>query len=227
MKKSRDFHTPPQTLALELSHQRGVVRAREFAAAGVGAEHLRRLSASGELLRMSWGTYIAADAEVTAHHSLALAARRVPGGVVCLLSALRVHNIGTQNPFEVWLAVGIKSHKPRLDYPPLRVVRFSALALEVGIETREIEGVPVRLTTPARTVVDCFRYRHKIGLDVALEALREALRPQPDSNRANPNAANSNGARSRALCSRDEIWSFARQLRAARVMRPYLEAFST
>ena len=217
MKKNRDFHTSPQKLALELSQQRGIVRARDFEAAGVGAEQLRRLNVSGALVRMSRGLYIAADAEVTAHHALALAARRVPGGVICLLSALRVHNLGTQNPFEVWLAVGIKAHKPRLDYPPLRVVRFSVLALEIGIEVRTIEGAAVRLTNPARTVVDCFRYRHKIGLEVALEALREALRPQSAPN----------GAPLPALCSRDEIWNFAKQLRAARVMRPYLEAFST
>ena len=223
MKKDRGFHTSPQEIALELSEQGGIVRARDFVAAGVGAEQLRRLSASGELLRMSRGTYIAADAAVTAHHSLALAARRVPNGVICLLSALRVHQIGTQNPFEVWMAVGIKSHKPRLDYPPVRVARFSTLALEIGVEVREIEGVPVRLTNPARTVVDCFRYRNKIGLDVALEALREALRPQPEPN---PDL-NADAERPRALCSRDEIWEFARQLRAARVMRPYLEAYST
>ena len=126
--------------------------------------------------------------------------------------------LAPQNPFEVWLAVGIKAHKPRLDYPPVRVVRFSTLALELGVEVREIEGVPVRLTNPARTVVDCFRYRHKIGLDVALEALREALRPQPRT-KADADSG-------RALCSRDEIWNFARQLRAARVIQPYLEAYS-
>ena len=134
----------------------------------------------------------------------------------------------------MWLAVGIKAHKPRLDYPPLRVVRFSPLALELGVEVRDIEGVPVRLTNPARTVVDCFRYRHKIGLDVALEALREALRPrlEPDFEfnadaQANVDAQVNVSDRPRALCSRDEIWNFARQLRAARVMRPYLEVYST
>ena len=225
MKKDRCYHTTAQELALELSEQGGIVRAREFAAAGVGAEQLRRLSASGELLRMSRGTYIAADAPVTAHHSLALAARRVPQGVICLLSALRFHQIGTQNPFEVWLAVGLKAHKPRLDYPPVRVVRFSTLALELGVEVRDIEGVPVRLTNPARTVVDCFRYRNKIGLDVALEALREALRPRPEPH-IEP-IADAESDRAHALCSRDEIWNFARQLRAARVIRPYLEAYST
>lgn len=225
MKKDRGSHTSSQDLVLEMSQQGGIVRARDFVAAGVGAEELRRLSASGELLRMGRGTYIAADAEVTAHHSLALAARRVPSGVICLLSALRFHQIGTQNPFEVWLAVGVKAHKPRLDYPPVRIVRFSTLALQLGGEVRDIEGVPVHLTNPARTVVDCFRYRHKIGLDVALEALREALRPRPAPNTELNASAESD--RPSALCSRDEIWNFARQLRAARVMRPYLEAYST
>ncbi len=202
--------------ALQLVRERGVVRSREFDALGIGREYLRLLTARGDLMRLSRGVYVAADADITAHHALALAARRVPGGVVCLLSALSFHEIGTQLPWQVWLAVGVKSHLARLDYPPLRVVRFSDLALCEGVETHDIEGVPVKITSPARTVVDCFRYRNKIGIDVALEALREGLRP-----RVGPS-----GKRMAPLCTRTEIERIAHQMRAAGVMRPYLEAFS-
>jgi predicted transcriptional regulator of viral defense system len=100
---------------------------------------------------------------------------RVPQAVVCLLTALHVHGIGTQAPREVWIALDRKARKPRLEGLPARIVRFSGPMLTYGVETREIQGVPVRITSPARTVVDCFRYRNKVGLDVALEALRDAL----------------------------------------------------
>lgn len=138
--------------------------------------------------------------------------RRQPHGVVCLLSALSFHEIGTQLPWQVWLALGGKSHRARLDYPPLRVVRLSPLALREGVETHDIEGVPVKITSPARTVVDCFRYRNKIGIDVALEGLRPRVGP--------------GGRRLAPLCTRTEIERIAHQMRAAGVMRPYLEASS-
>lgn len=202
--------------ALQVVREHGVVRSREFDALGIGREYLRLLTARGDLMRLSRGVYVAADAGITAHHALALAARRVPSGVVCLLSALSFHEIGTQLPWQVWMALGGKSHLPCLDYPPLRIVRFSPLALREGVKIHDIEGVPVKITSPARTVVDCFRYRNKIGIDVALEALREGLRP-----RVGPG-----GKKMVPLCTRTEIERLAHQMRAASVMRPYLEAFS-
>ena len=131
-------------------------------------------------------------------------AKRAPGVVFCLLTALRIHDLTTQAPFEVWIAIGNKDHPPRLDYPPLRTVRFSAAALAAGVETRRVDGVQVRVTSVAKTVADCFKFRNKIGLDVALEALREARRAKK--------------------ASADELWRYAKINRVTNVMRPYLEA---
>jgi predicted transcriptional regulator of viral defense system len=154
--------------------------------------------------RPARGLYTVHDAQVTEHHSLAEACKRVPHGVVCLISALRFHGFTTQAPFEVWLAIDRKARRPRQDLPPLRIVRFSGKALTQGIETHLIEGVKVRLYSPAKTIADCFKYRNKIGLDVALEALRECWRER--------------------RCTMDELWRFAKTCRVSNVMRPYLES---
>ena len=182
------------------------MRLRDAQALGIHPEYLRRLASRGELARVGRGVYALPDAEITEHHSLAEVGVRVPQGVLCLLTALRFHNLGTQNPKKVWLAIDRKAALPRLKYPPLRVVRFSRPALTQGIEDRRVEGVLVRLTMPARTVVDCFKYRNKIGLDVALEALR-AYRRRKDF-------------------KLDELWKYAALQRVARVMKPYLEAIA-
>jgi predicted transcriptional regulator of viral defense system len=152
------------------------------------------------------GLYVLPDADVSEHHSLAEASKRVPHGVVCLLSALRFHNLTTQSPSEVWLAIGSKAWRPQVDYPRLRFVRFSDRALEAGVEEHSIEGVLVRVYSPAKTVADCFKYRNKIGLDVALEALRDCRRERK--------------------CSNDELWRYAKICRVANVMRPYMEAIA-
>ena len=158
---------------------------------------------SGAIVRLARGLYMAADAEVTEHHSLAEVARLAPNAVVCLLSALRFHGLGTQLPSEVWLAVHVKAWRPRLTGIPVRIVRMSGPALTEGIEVHEVEGVPVRMTSAAKTVADCFKFRNKIGLDVVLEALREYRRQR------------------RSL---DDLHRLARVCRVDRVMRPYLEA---
>src|SRR4029077_5197468 len=125
------------------------------------------LHRSGVLERPSRGVYVLAEDEPTEHHGLAEACKRVPHGVVCLLSALRFHGLTTQAPFEVWLAIDRKARLPRVEHPPLRIVRIQSKVLAEGVEEHRIEGVPVRITTPVRTVVDCFVYRNKVGLDVA------------------------------------------------------------
>jgi predicted transcriptional regulator of viral defense system len=131
----------------------------------------------------------------------------VPSGVVCLLSALRLHGLTTQAPFEVWMALDTKAWLPKVDHPPLRFVRFSGAALREGVQRKKIEGVEVRFYSPAKTVADCFKYRNKIGLDVALEALRECRRQK--------------------RATADELWHFARVCRVANVMRPYMEAVAS
>ena len=185
---------------------RGVLRARDAEAHGLARPDLMRLVQSGDLERVGRGLYVPAKAKITEHHSLVEAAARVPNGVVCLLSALRFHGIGTQNPHDVWLAIDVKAWKPVADSLPLRIVRFSGTALTYGVEVHKLEGVEVRITSREKTVADCFKYRNKIGLDVALEALREYLR-----------------SRKRSI---DQLNQAAEACRVARVMRPYLEALA-
>jgi len=182
----------------------GMLRIRDVRARGLHPEYVRRLVAGGHLIRAGRGIYLLPDAAFTAHHSLAEACKRVPRGVVCLLSSLRYHEIGTQNPHQVWLALDVKARLPRPDYPPLKVVRFSGPALSEGVDVRQIEGVDVRIYNAAKTVVDCFKYRNKIGLDVGIEALRE-------------------GWRNRRF-TMDDLWRYAKVDRVTNVMRPYLDA---
>ena len=196
----------PAQVIRKLALQKGLVRLRDAQAHGVHPEYLRRLASRGELARVGRGLYALPNAEITEHHSLAEVGARVPQGVICLLTALRFHGLGSQNPKKVWLAIDRKAALPRLKYPPVRIVRFAKPALTQGVEERRIEGVRVRVTTPARTVVDCFKYRNKIGLDVALEALR-AYRRRKDF-------------------KLDETWKYATLQRVARVMKPYLEALA-
>lgn len=189
---------------LELAKQMGVLQVRDLTSRGIHPEYLRRLWKKGLLIRTGRGLYISADAEISIHHGLAQTSKRVPHGVVCLLSALQYHELGTQSPFEVWIALDRRAARPRIDFPPLRIMRFSGEALTEGIEEHSIEGIKVRLYNPAKTVADCFKYRNKIGLDVALEALKDC--------------------REQEKCSNDELWYYAKICRVANVMRPYLEA---
>ena len=189
---------------LELARSSGVLSTAEVRSQGIHHEYLRLMCAKGELVRVGRGLYSLPDAEVTAHHGLAQAAKAVPKGVVCLLSALRFLEIGTQAPHEVWIALDRRAARPRAKHPKTRIVRFSGQALTEGVEEHTIEGVQVRIYDPAKTVVDCFKYRNKIGLDVALEALREVLRGRK--------------------CSIDELWKYAKICRVTKTMRPYMEA---
>ena len=189
---------------VQLVRQAGVLRPRDLTAHHIARQYLRMAQEHGLLRRVGRGLYVAADAELTEHHSLAEAAARVPRGVVCLLSALRFHGLTTQAPFEVWLALDEKARNPKVDSPPLRIVRFSGKMLSYGVQTPRIEKVPVRVFGPAKTVADCFRYRNKIGLEVAMEALRDVIRQRKST--------------------MDELWEAAKICRVARVMRPYMEA---
>jgi len=192
---------------LELVRQAGVLRPRDLDPYGIPRTCLSRLCAAGKLQRIGRGLYTLAEAGATEHRALAEVCKRVPNGVICLLSALRFHELTTQMPFEVWLAIGEKAWRPRVEYPPLRIVRFSAGALQTGVQQHRIEGVPVPIYSPAKTVADCFKYRNKIGLDVAIEALRECWRSR--------------------RCSMDDLWHFADVCRVRNVMRPYLESLVT
>jgi predicted transcriptional regulator of viral defense system len=191
---------------LRLARTRTLLRARDVAQHGLPTVALTRLVQAGKLQRVARGLYGLPDAEISEHRSLAEVSARVPKGVVCLLSALRVHEIGTQAPHEVWIAIPPHMASPRLDQPAIRVVRMADVALAEGIERRKIDGVKVPVFNAARTVVDCFRFRNKIGLDVALEALRDGW--------------------SQRKFTLDELWRHATRGRVANVMRPYIEAIT-
>jgi predicted transcriptional regulator of viral defense system len=188
----------------DFAKQSGILRVRDVTALGIHPENLRRLTAEGILTRATRGVYYLADADITENHTLAEVCKRVPAAVICLLSALRFHELTTQSPWDVWLAIDRKARKPRLEYPALRIARFSGSALTEGVEVHQIEGVTVKVFSPAKTVVDCFKYRNKIGLDVALEAIRDYLRAYRGG--------------------MDDLWRFAKICRVANLMRPYLEA---
>lgn len=181
-----------------------MVRPRDLDAHGIPRIYLTRLVRRGLLERVGRGLYTLPDAEVSEHHSLAGAAKQVPHGVVCLLSALRFHELTTQNPFEVWMALHHKAWSPRSEALPLRIVRMSGAAFDSGVESHQIEGVTVRVYGAAKTVADCFKFRSKVGLDVAMEALRDYRRAYP--------------------AGMDDLWRYAKICRVSNVIRPYLEA---
>ena len=189
---------------LDLATELGLIRPRDLTERGLPTVALTRLVRQGRLQRVGRGLYALPDRPVSEHNALAEVARKHPQAIVCLLSALRFHDLTTQSPFEVWLAIPNKARAPKMGYPPLRIVRFSGEALTVGVEDHVIDGVPVRVTSVARTVADCFKFRNKIGLDVALEALQEAWRAK--------------------RVSMDELWHYATLCRVTNVMRPYMES---
>lgn len=197
---------PPRSTeeaVLRLAGERGVIRPQDLVARDLNPNQLSRLARRGLLTRVARGLYASPDAQASEHHTLAEAARLYPKAVVCLLSALEFHGLTTQAPFQVWLAIDVKAWKPTRGGPPVRWVRSSGAALTAGIEVHELEGVPVRVYSRAKTVVDCFKFRSKVGLDVAIEALRDYR------------------ARKGSI---DDLWRYARICRVRNVMQPYLEA---
>lgn len=151
-------------------------RPAQLEAAGLTRDQLPALLRSGKVERIGRGLYRPADAEPTENYSLAMACARVPNSIVCLLTALRFHDIGTQSPAEVWLAIPHKARAPRMRELRLRIVRFTGPAWTFGVQETHFEGVPGRITSPARTIVDCFRFERLVGFDVAMEGLQEGLR---------------------------------------------------
>ena len=189
---------------LELARDRRVLRAADVREQGWSPQLLIRLHQAGKLHRLGRGLYALPDAQVTEHQTLMEVCQRVPKAVLCLLSALQFHEIGTQLPHQVWIALPEGTQAPALSYPPLRITRLRGAAYSDGIQTVADHGAPIRVYSAAKTVTDCFKFRNKIGLDVALEALKDAWR-------------------SRKVIM-DELSHFAKINRVERVMQPYLEA---
>ena len=191
---------------LKLTRKLGLLRPRDLKSAGIPRVYLKQLVERGELLKTGRGLYVRADTALTENHSLAEAAKLVPKGVVCLLSALRFHNLTTENPAEVWLAIPRGTRPPRSSAPALRVARFSGPMMTAGIERHVIQGVSVPIYSVAKTIADCFRFRNRIGVNIAVEALRDAWRAKRTTS--------------------DELWRCAQVCRVLNVMRPYFESLA-
>lgn len=199
---------PHEDTVLRLARKRGLLRARDIAALNVPTVTLTRLTRAGKLERVGHGVYALAGAQASAQRALAAVALRAPRGAICLLSALRVHEVGTQSPFQVWLALPPGTTPPKMDYP-LRIVRMSGASLTAGVEHVRIDGVDVPVFNTAKTIADCFKFRNKVGMDVALEALREGWRERKTTKATK--------------VTMDELWRYATVNRVGNVMRPYLE----
>ncbi len=189
---------------MALLRERGVIHLRDVEAQDLSPASLYWLHRRGRIIRAGRGRYVLLEPPATEHHTLALASQRVPHAVACLLTALRFHGLTTQAPFEVWLALENKAWRPASTGLPLRFVRFSGAAFLAGVEQHVVEDVQVKVYGVAKTVADCFKYRNKIGLDVAIEALRDALRQRK--------------------VTVDELWQFAAICRVQTIIKPYIEA---
>ena len=200
----RSVNLSQRDRAVEFLMQRGAMRRVELSEVGVHPETLTRLVADGTLTRVARGVYQLADAEIAASHDLAVIAKLIPKGVISLVSALQFHELTHHMPSRVWVAINTKARKPKLEYPPTRIVRFGERALSLGVQIHTIDRVPVPIFDPAKTVVDCFRFRRLVGLDVSLEGLHNVVR----SGKAKPS----------------ELVGYAREIRIWSVLRPYLEA---
>ncbi|PVE20290.1 transcriptional regulator [Microvirga sp. KLBC 81] len=198
--------TSQRQIAHGLLTTRGIARLAELRDAGVTAATMSRMEREGEVIRLARGLYQLSDAPLDANHSLAEAAKRVPRGVVCLVSALAFHGLTDQLPKQVWLAIGRKDWSPKPDGTPMRIVRFTESLLSESVETHIVEGVSVKVFGIAKTIADCFRYRNKIGLSVAIEGIQEALRQRKTTPAEMARQAERGGV--------------------ATVIRPYLEALT-
>ena len=195
----------PQRI-LDLARKRGTLRAADLQALGAPRVTLTRLAASGQLERITRGLYRLPGVDVSSDEGLASIAVKVPQAVFCLLTALQFHELTTQLPRRVWIAMPRGSHAPRIEHPPLKMVQFAGAGFSEGIELFERDKVRLRVYNVAKTVADCFKHRNKIGLDVALEALKDAL------------------AQKKATVA--DLWHYAKICRVSNVMRPYLEAIT-
>jgi predicted transcriptional regulator of viral defense system len=191
---------------LKLTRKLGVLRPRDLESVGVPRVYLKQLVESGELLKTGRGLYVAAGTDLTENHSLAEAAKLSPKGVICLLSALRFHGLTTENPAAVWIAIPRGARPPKSGAPALRPMRFSGQMMTAGIERHDIQGVSVPVYCVAKTVADCFRFRNRIGVNIAVEALRDAWRNKK--------------------VTADELWKHAKICRVLNVMRPYFDSLA-
>jgi predicted transcriptional regulator of viral defense system len=189
--------------AVLIAHEKGLIRANELAKFGASGAVLQQLLATGQLIRVTRGLYAPASKTLSEMDDLGVVAIKYPQLVFCLLTALQMHELTTQLPHQLWVAIGQKARAPKLDFPPLRIIRMNDLSF--GLTTLIVDGgIPIQVTNVAKTIADCFKYRNKVGIDVALEALRDAWRQKK--------------------VTMDEIWLAAEHCRVANVIRPYMES---
>ncbi|QHN03072.1 transcriptional regulator [Granulicella sp. WH15] len=184
--------------------ERTLVRSNELKGLPASRSHLWNLAKAGKIERVGHGLYRSKEAPLSAYETLLETAKRVPRGVLCLSSALRYHELTSENPFEVWLAIERGSWTPKMDYPPVRIVHYSKATFEFGIESHSVDGGTLRVYSPAKTVADCFKFRSKVGIETAIQALRAAYREKK--------------------ASMDDLWDAAKVCRVVNVMRPYMES---
>lgn len=197
-------HDTPTQRVLTLARQKGMLRSSDLTDAGVARVVLTRLTASGQLERAGRGLYRLPQTQTSEFESLITLAIKVPQAVFCLLTALQFHGLTTQLPRQIWIAMPRGSHTPTIDYPPVKMVQFTGASYMEGVEVFERDQVKLKVYGVAKTIADCFKHRNKIGIDVALEALKDA--------------------RAQQKVSANDLWHFAKICRVANVMRPYLEA---
>ncbi len=189
---------------IDFAKQQAVIRPRDLVAKGLPKDYLNQLAQQGVLEKIGRGLYQWPDREINGHQSLIEVAKLAPKGVITLLSALSFHELTSQNPFEVWLAIDRKARRPKIEYPPIRFVTMSQEGLSQGVELHQLDGIEVKVFCAAKTVADCFKYRNKLGLDVALEALKEGWKVRK--------------------FTMDELLKYAKVCRVANVMQPYMES---
>jgi len=206
MSRTGDKLSPNEVKILSLAQDLGIIRPRDLRSAGLSPTYLPRLVAKGRLVRLGRGQYALPDREPTEYDTLAATAKRYPGTVVCLMSALRFHELTTQSPGMIWLAVEGSKLAPTAPLARVQIVRMTGRSFHEGVTTHTLDRVPVRIFDPAKTVADCFKFRRRVGLDVAIEALRECLE--------------------RRLATPAQIWAYADVCRVKTIIRPYLEALA-
>lgn len=187
-----------------LFKKKSVLKLKEIKDHGIHPEYIRRMIIKGQIIRVGHGIYMKPDTEITAYHSLVEVSKQISIGVICLLSALQYHEIGTQLPSEIWLGIPRKTAIPRIKNHSVKIITYSKKSFYEGIDEHIIEGVVVKIYNPAKTVADCFKYRNKAGLDVALEVLKDVVKNK--------------------ICNIDDLWKYAGICRVRNIMKPYLEA---
>lgn len=188
---------------LKLAQIMGVIRPKDLVKRGIARVHLKRLLAEGRLEKLQKGLYALPEKDFGEYYNLVEVCKKIPRAVICLLSALQFHKLTTQSPHEIWVALPNKAWTPKAKDIPLHIVRYSDKSFREGVKTHSIHGVPVKVYNIPKTVADCFKYRNKVGLDVAIEALQECWRAKK--------------------CTMDELWKYAKVCRVSRLMKPYME----